>query len=976
MSEADLGVRVFLIDNLSSPMGLLTGSLAMLGAGLMSGMAQSEGMGQKLRMLENDANNLSNDFLAGNMTLQEYNDKMAANSVASQQLAADQAALNSQIALMGGTLGAGVDFFAFAEGIKSADQAASDLDTTLQNVSIAGNLTNAQFGQMKQYLMEVAQTSIFSADTVGQGFTMLLERGFSLDDIIKGLGADTINMAEAMGEQNATGAATLLAGTMQMFQLKGNEARQTADQLTYAFYHGVPSVEGLTAALNATGGMAHAMHVPLSELLVMLDNLGKAGLSGSQGGTAFRYMLQSMYEPTQKQANELQTLGIITAKQVTPAFEKFLSTMNGASAAAGSASMKFDGTVNSLYQIFKNAQQIGTLPASATFLQWADSLGMLSNKFYDAKGNQIDFFKAYTILVKALKDHSKDPQAFSDALGQMFNVRSGQGFSDILGKVGGLTLEQQKLKDAMHNQGLAAEDAAKKTGTQAGAIAAFKTTLTDFMAQVGQPFADMVTGMFQKLNTFIGQFTTGSPAVHNFMTAFLAVGAVLSGLGLLVGLAIIIGGVFTTVVGVALAPFIAVALGIVAAAAGIALAFMWIKSNIALVMAFLKPFIQTLGNMFKSMDFQTTINDLKKAFTELLPALKIVGMVLGGVILAAIIIVIAAISGLAVAIGFLVKGALLVLQGAIQMVSGVLNVFVGIIKIVWGVISIAGYVVLAIFTGHWEKVRDAVKLTQEGLSQFGTGVLQILTGMWSAVKGLFVGSIGAIVGFVAGFISGIINFFQGLANTLVHHSIIPDMINAIVQWFLHLPIMVAAIMVQFIYAVIRGANMVAHAFQSGIVAPIESMLGGLAGMAVQWGVNIMQGFINGVTSMIGNLKNAVGNAVAGVKSFLGFHSPTKEGPGSDADTWAPNLMKMMVSGVVGGTPSLRDAAHGAATALRSGFTSPTVQGLQSSAAYGSGSSTGGATTVQLMMDSKCVGEAVIDRMTGQLVSAGINRAGR
>jgi len=48
---------------------------------------------------------------------------------------------------------------------------------------------------------------------------------------------------------------------------------------------------------------------------------------------------------------------------------------------------------------------------------------------------------------------------------------------------------------------------------------------------------------------------------------------------------------------------------------------------------------------------------------------------------------------------------------------------------------------------------------------------------------------------------------------------------------------------------------------------------------VQWGANIIQGLIDGIRNMAGNLggalRNVVNNAVDGVKSFLGLSSPSK-----------------------------------------------------------------------------------------------------
>lgn len=46
---------------------------------------------------------------------------------------------------------------------------------------------------------------------------------------------------------------------------------------------------------------------------------------------------------------------------------------------------------------------------------------------------------------------------------------------------------------------------------------------------------------------------------------------------------------------------------------------------------------------------------------------------------------------------------------------------------------------------------------------------------------------GVVIGIVKGFVGGIVHFFEWLFDVLVGHSIIPDLVNAIVSWFFSLP---------------------------------------------------------------------------------------------------------------------------------------------------------------------------------------------
>lgn len=84
-------------------------------------------------------------------------------------------------------------------------------------------------------------------------------------------------------------------------------------------------------------------------------------------------------------------------------------------------------------------------------------------------------------------------------------------------------------------------------------------------------------------------------------------------------------------------------------------------------------------------------------------------------------------------------------------------------------------------------------------------------------------------------------------------------------------------------------------------------------------------FGDGIKSAIGNVANAAKNAVNSVKKFLGFHSPAEEGPGADADVWAPNLMKMFIGGIQQYTPALQGALNNAIAAPKLSVSSNVAQ---------------------------------------------------
>lgn len=99
---------------------------------------------------------------------------------------------------------------------------------------------------------------------------------------------------------------------------------------------------------------------------------------------------------------------------------------------------------------------------------------------------------------------------------------------------------------------------------------------------------------------------------------------------------------------------------------------------------------------------------------------------------------------------------------------------------------------------------------------------------------------------------------------------------------------------------------------------VGKTLGGLASKAFTWGKNLIGSFINGIVSKAGSLSKALQNTAAKIADFLGFSSPTKEGPGRMADKWAPNLMRMFIKGIIDNKPNLKNAMANISGALAIG----------------------------------------------------------
>lgn len=88
----------------------------------------------------------------------------------------------------------------------------------------------------------------------------------------------------------------------------------------------------------------------------------------------------------------------------------------------------------------------------------------------------------------------------------------------------------------------------------------------------------------------------------------------------------------------------------------------------------------------------------------------------------------------------------------------------------------------------------------------------------------------------------------------------------------------------------------------------------LPGKFLEWGSDMIQSLIDGIKSKISGVVDAVSGVAETIASYLHFSVPDK-GPLADADTYMPDFIKLMTSGIAKGLPQLESAAATMASAL-------------------------------------------------------------
>lgn len=177
--------------------------------------------------------------------------------------------------------------------------------------------------------------------------------------------------------------------------------------------------------------------------------------------------------------------------------------------------------------------------------------------------------------------------------------------------------------------------------------------------------------------------------------------------------------------------------------------------------------------------------------------------------------------------------------------------------------------------------------------------------------------------------------FESLSDHLVGHSVIPDMINSIVRWFAGLPGKAWRVLSGLAGSIAgrawdAGASMVraitsglssAVSWISGLPGRAVNALGDLSGVLWKSGRSLLQGFIDGIGSMLTAAGNAAGSVLDYVKGFFP-NSPAKRGPFSGSG-WT------LFSGIATGSDFAAGLArqHGVVGAAAAALMSTAQDGL-------------------------------------------------
>ncbi|HAY43697.1 MAG TPA: phage tail tape measure protein, partial [Micrococcaceae bacterium] len=192
-------------------------------------------------------------------------------------------------------------------GVSVAKYAA--FDKAMSSVRAATHASKGDMDALREAAIKAGADTAFSAEEAAKGIEELAKAGVSTKDILGGGLAGALNLAAA-GELAVGEAAEIAASAMTQFKLSGDQIPHLADLLAAGAGKAQGSVTDMGAALNQSGLVAASTGLTIEETTGALAAFASAGLTGSDAGTSFKTMLQSLNPNSDKAAAIMEDLGI------------------------------------------------------------------------------------------------------------------------------------------------------------------------------------------------------------------------------------------------------------------------------------------------------------------------------------------------------------------------------------------------------------------------------------------------------------------------------------------------------------------------------------------------------------------------------------------------------------------------------------------------------------------------------------------
>lgn len=764
-----------------------------------------------------------------------------------------------------------------AGGFAYAAKKATDFEKQISAIGAVSGATQGDLDALRKKAMQLGADTSFSASQAASAMEELAKAGVPIEGILNGAADATVALAAAGGVALPE-AAALAADAMNSFGLQAQQLPHIADLIAGAANSSSISVGDFGTALKQAGAVANLVGISFDDTATAIALLGKMGIKGSDAGTSLKTMLMNLNPATKQQKALFDELGLTTKG--------------------------------------------------------------LSNKFFDAQGKAKSLADISQVLQDATKGMTEQQKLAtletlfgSDAIraAAVLSKDGAAGFTEMAAAMGKVSAEDVAAKrldntaGAMEQLKGSAETAAIGLGQ---ILLPTLTKLAKALTQAANWFNGLSPGT-KELITNVSLITAGvllligtAIKIYQFAKAIQAVVLAVKAWTLWSKIAKAATVVWTGVqwllnIAMSANPITLIVLAIIALIAIIVLIATkttWFQQLWKIVWGAIKTAAKAVADWFMQYVWPT----MKAAWDGIVAAFQAAWKFIKAVFDVIVSGVMIFVDAFKAVINFLAP-----------LFQAVFGLIASVIKLAWSIISAIFAVwvtvmsavfgpplraILALFQWIFGKIWEFIQwiwgIIKDSSIAMWNAISGALSAVWGAIKAstewvwnAIMGVITAVWDFLKPYIMGVVNAissFLSKAWEIIHTSTsaVWDTIRNVIDvvWEAIKKIITAAR--DRVVAIIDGIRVIVDKirgffdelknaasggtgslidFVKGVPGRILGAIGDLGSLLYHKGKELVQGLINGISDMIGKLKDKVGDLVGAIGRFLPG-SPAKEGP--------------------------------------------------------------------------------------------------
>ncbi|WP_047504180.1 phage tail tape measure protein [Staphylococcus sp. ZWU0021] len=193
-------------------------------------------------------------------------------------------------------------------GLGAAIKKSADFEQQMSKVGAVSQASSSDLKAMSAQAVDLGAKTSKSASEVAEGMNELAQLGFSAKQVMAAM-PGVISAAEASGADMAT-TATVMASSMNAFNIKASESGHVADMLATAANDSAADISYIGEALKYAGTPAHSLGVTMEDTSAAIEVMSNSGLKGEQAGTVLRASFIRLAKPTGQAAEKMKEMGI------------------------------------------------------------------------------------------------------------------------------------------------------------------------------------------------------------------------------------------------------------------------------------------------------------------------------------------------------------------------------------------------------------------------------------------------------------------------------------------------------------------------------------------------------------------------------------------------------------------------------------------------------------------------------------------